>query len=866
MPGRVGHLLRNILRRSAVEQALDDELESSVELLIDEGVRAGLTRAEARRRAIIELGGIDQVKEQCREARGGAFLDTLARDLRYSARVLRKAPGFTLAAVLTLALGIGGATAVFSVVNAVLLRPLPYQEPEKLVTLFGVDPKMPEMRLGVAPGSYSEIRRRSGSFTTLAALRPGRKVQIIGAGEATQAAGALATGDFFRLMGVPALLGRTFGPADARPGSAPVAVISHGLWQRAFGGDPGAIGRTIVIDEAAVTILGVMPASFAQPAKCEVWMAFDLDLANSGDFRSGDLTVLGRLSRNVSLMQCNSELKGLHTGRAEGQTGRRVTPELQGKMLEEVQGSHRELLVVLQGAVGLLLVIAMFNVANLQLVRLAGRTREIAVRLALGATRGHLLRQFVLENTILSVLGGAGGVATAVLGVRFLVSGAVKIIPRAAETKLDGTVLAFACALSVITGLLIGLLTMWHTNRMPAGDLKQGAAGLRGMGPQSHGMRHLLTGAQVALSVVLLVAAALLMRSFFLLSHTDLGLEPRRALAISLGGSSASEREDLLQRLRAMPGVTAAAATDVKPFSGMNMVTGPIQIVGFTRPPDSNPFDYLAATPRVTPEYFSTLGMRMISGRGLAMGDDRAVVVNQAFVRRFARDVEPLGKMLKANKDLRGPIVGVVSDARAIDPRQPAWPTIYSAAGNSGWTGETHLIVRSEEDNLQVLAGFARATIRGYSSRLPILSIAPMEGLVGDSEAADRLNTLVYGTFAMQALMLCLLGTYGVTSYSVSLRAKEFGVRMALGARRREVAWLPLRQMFPFVAGGVVAGLLGALALGRFLESQLFEVKPTDTSTYVGVTVLFVIATAVACWIPARRAARADPLQTLRCE
>jgi putative ABC transport system permease protein len=298
----------------------------------------------------------------------------------------------------------------------------------------------------------------------------------------------------------------------------------------------------------------------------------------------------------------------------------------------------------------------------------------------------------------------------------------------------------------------------------------------------------------------------------------------------------------------------------------MHFVTGPIQIAGFTQPPDGNPFDYLAATPSVTPEYFAVMGMRLVSGRGFSVGDDRAVVVNQAFVKRFSRDTEPLGKMLKANMDTRGPIVGVVNDARGIDPRQPAWPTIYYAAGKSRWEAETHLILRSQADNLEVLAGHARATVRGYSSRIPILSIATMDDLVGESVVTDRLNTLVFGTFALQALVLCLLGSYGVMSYSVSQRAKEFGVRMALGAGSRQVALLPMRQMFPFVTGGVLAGVLGALGLGRFLESRLFQVKPADPYTYLSVTVLFVIATAVACWIPARRASRADPLETLRCE
>ncbi len=719
---------------------------------------------------------------------------------------------------------------------------------------------MPEMLLGVTPGDYTQVRLRFPSFSAVAALRPARKVGVVGKEETTQAAGVRATGGFFDLMGVPALLGRTFGPLDGQRGAAPVAVISYGLWRRAFGADPETIGRTVVVGEDSAPIVGVMPPSFAEPAASEFWVSSDLDSVDSSDFRSGDLTLLGRLRPNVSLTRCNADFNAFRSGESS------VSPELEGGVIEEVSESHRKLLLVLLGAVGLLLVIAVFNVANLQLAQVAGRTREIAIRVALGATRGRLLRQFLIESSILGLLGGAGGVASAFLGLRVLIAGVARIIPRAAETTLDDVVLAFACGLSLTAGWFIGSFTVLRIRWVPTNNLRQGAVGSPGAEPGTQRVRYMLTALQVALSVVLLTAAALLMRSFFQLAHSDLGMEPHRALAVSLGGSSASDRDGLLRRLGAMPGVIAAAATDVKPFSGMTVVTGPIQIAGFTQPADRNPMDYTAATPSVTPEYFAAIGMRFAAGGGFPPGDPRSIVVNQAFVKRFVGGAAPLGKMLKANSVTRGPIVGVVNDTRDSDPRRPAWPTIYCPAGDSRWYAETHFILRTNLDNLEFLTGHARSIVRGYNPRIPILSISAMDKLVGESVLMDRLSAMVYGAFAFQALVLCLLGAYGVMSYSVSQRAKEFAVRMALGAKASQVALLPLRQMFPFVMVGLLAGLGGARGLSAFLESQLFEVRPADPYAYLSVTILFLIAAAAACWIPARRAAHSDPLKTLRCD
>ncbi len=795
-------------------------------------------------------------------------MSTLFNDIKYGLRMLARHPGFAAVAVLTLALGIGVCTAMFSLVNAVMLRPLPYRDPGRLVTVHEVDPKIPGMILGVAPASYMEARRQCSSFSKTAALRTGQKLRIRGAEETCQVVGALVTGDFFDLMGVPAQLGRTLGPEDGKPGTAPVAVISHGLWRRVFGSDPAVIGRIVEMNRVLIPVVGVMSPSFSEPENCEVWMPLDLDAAGSGDYNRGDLTLLGRLGRGSTLAQCNAALKTLSARQARMMSsGDASLAELQGHLLQDTEGRHRELLLLLLGAVGLLLVISVANVANLQLVQVVSRTREISIRLGVGATRGRLLWQFLLENLILSLLGGAVGVGAAFLCLRALAAGAAKVIPRAAQTSLDGTVLTFACLLSLVTGLTFGLLTVWHTSRMnPAENLRHGAAGLSGVMSGHRWLRYGLAGAQIALSLTLLLGAGLLMRSFFLLGHTDLGLDPRRALVVSLGGDGVAGQGGILERLRNLPDVAAVAATDAKPFSGMRNVTGPIEVEGFVFPENANPMYFTASTPRVTSEYFDAMGIRMASGRGLQAGDDHAIVVNELFVKRFFQGTDPIGKRVKANGNTSGPIVGVVKDAKDNGPQQPTWPTIYFPAGQARWNGETHIILRSQSGDLESVVSHVRTVVRGYDSRIPILSIRSMEELVGESVTKDRLNTLLYGTFALLALALCLVGIYGVVSYSVTQRTREFGVRMALGALDRQVALLPLRQVLPFLAGGVLAGLLGAFVLGHLLASQLFAVTPTDPLTFTGVPIVFAAVALLACYVPARRAARIDPMQALRCE
>jgi len=849
-------------RQDDFNAEIDAHLQLEVERLKEQGLNEEDALVAARR----AFGNVTQAQERFYESGRWLSWDHFVQDLRSGLRQLRRTPGFTAAAVFTLALGIGGATAVFSVVNTVMLRPLPYLDPGRLVSVYGIDPKMPEMVLGVAPGSYVEARRQSRSLSKMAALRGRQKIQIMGNGEAYQVAGALVTGDFFDLMGVQARLGRTLGPGDAKSGAASVAVISHGLWLRVFGGDPGMIGRTVEMNHVSIPIVGVMPPSFAMPEACDVWMPLALDAVGSSDYNNGNLDVLGKLGQGATLAGFNAELKALGVQQARMISSSAASRgELRGGLLQGTEERHRELLLLLLGAVGLLLVISVANVSNLQLVQVAGRMQEISIRLGLGVTRGRLLSQFIAESLLLSLLGGAAGVGVAFLCLQALVAGVAKMIPRAAETTLDSAVLSFAFLLVLVTGLIFALLKVWRTSRMNvAENLKHGIAGISGATSGHRWLHYGLVAAQVALSLTLLLGAGLLMRSFLFLRHTDLGVEPRRALVVSLGQGS----PEVLERLRALPGVVAVAAADTKPFTGMTNVRGPIQIEGFAPPENSKPFDLVASTPVVTPEYFAAMGMRMASGRGFQVGDDRAnsIVVNEAFVRFFSQGKDPIGKTVKANMEISGPIVGVVKDARDNAPQQPAFPTIYFPAGRARWKGDMHIILRSQSDNLGFLVSHVRAIVRGYDSRAPILSIRSMEELVGESMTKDRLNTMLYGTFAFLAMAICLVGIYGVVSYSVAQRTKEFGVRMALGALNHQVALLPLRQVLPFLAGGVLAGLLSAFALGRLLESQLFQVKPADPGTLVSATILFLVAAAVACWIPARKAAQVDPILALRSQ
>jgi putative ABC transport system permease protein len=865
--------LQPLFRKKKIEAEMSAEIRLHLEMQTEANVAAGMSPAEARAAARRECGGMDQAMESYRDERGLRWIEDVWRDLCFAFRSLRKSPGFTAVAVLTLALGIGGVTAMFSVVNAVLWRPLPYRAAGEIFVLQQQNVRPDGMTGvgGVPPEHYLELRKQSRAFAPLAAFRQ-RRVRLAGDEEAVQVPNAEVSGDFFALLGVGAEIGRTLTPEDAQPGATAAAVISHGMWQRLFGGNADVLGKSVEINRSKVTIVGVMPRRFEFPGyfadRCEVWTPWAID---AGDYNRNrvDLTLLGRLVAGVTPEQAQAGLDAWYRGLTADQPKEMGVTTLRAQNLrEQTVGEQRGTLLLLLGAVGCLLLIACANVANLLLVRAAGRTREIAIRLSVGASRGQLLRQLLVESMTLATLGGVAGIVLARWSLDSLVALAARVLPRVEETTLDGRVLGFALVLSLGTGVIVGLWPAWRASRGNLLDhLKQSASAGSFLLVGRSRARHLLAGAQIAFSLTLLLGAGLLLRSFLLLSQVDPGFEPRRALVVTLGTGAAAQQDDLMARLRTLPGVEAVGSINSQPLFVMSNMAS-VRIDG-NADGGTDPMQRMAHVRIVTPGYFRAVGIRLVTGRELGPDDARSVpgvVVNEAFVRAFLGGQDPLGRQVRAVSDTWCRVVGVAKDVTEVGISNGIMPEIYHPAGLTNWGNITCIVVRSASEDLSFLVTNVREIIRNHYKGIPIISLQPMANHVWESIAPQRLNTWLFGVFSALALAICLVGIYGVVSFSVAQRTHEFGVRMALGAGPDQVAALPLREAAPFLLGGVAAGFLGAVAAGRLLGGLLFHLRPFDLPTFLVATAGFILVALLACWLPARRAARINPMEALRAE
>jgi putative ABC transport system permease protein len=803
------------------------------------------------------------------------MLDALRQDLVYAVRRLRRSPGPALVAVVTLTIGIGATSAIFSVVDGVLLRPLPYRDPDRLVAVFAHETSRGDRRSPTSPADFLEWRRTSRALEGLTAAHPWSPV-LRGRGHAEQLQALKATPGLFDLLGVAPAIGHAFDGA----GDELQVVLGHALWQRRFGGDPGIVGQTLVLDGRGYRVAAVMPPAFRFPpfwAEADLWAPLVLDAEQEAS-HSRFLRVFGRLRPGATLETAQAEMDVIGE-RLAGEWPRsnadvRVNVE---PLREPVVGGARPALLVLLGAVGFVLLIACANVASLLLAQGFAREKEAAVRAALGASRARLVRLRLVESAVLALVGGVAGVGLARLGVSMLPRLGSVGLPRAEEIAVDGRVVAFALVLSLLTGVVAGLVPALRTSRLDlVPSLKQGE---RSLGESGHRLHDLLVVAECAMAVVLLVGAGLLVRSFLQLQRPDTGFDPKGLLTVglTLSGSPRGQSErrpaflaGLAEEVGALPGVEGAAFVNHVPIGGDTWRTR-FSVEGRPAP---DPADVPQAVMRTASAgYLSAMGIALVRGRAFDE-DDRAdatpvVLINQTLARRFWPDADPLGARLTLGRPDSDPtwrtIVGVVADARQSGPVDPVDPEILFPYTQDpvGWFQGTTLVVRTGGDP-RALGEGAVARLRAAAPEVPVTRVRTMPELLSEALTRERFGALLMGLLSAVALALAVGGMYGVMAYAVGRRGREIGIRLALGARPGEVLVMVLREGVRLGVVGAGLGLAAALALSRVLRGQLHDVSPADPATFAGVGLLLLAAAALGALLPARRAARLDPVEVLR--
>jgi len=795
----------------------------------------------------------------------------MLNDLRYAVRTLRKSPLVTLSIVLTVALGIGANTAIFSVVNAVMLRPLPYQQPNRLVWVAERNDKLNLPTFAASVLNYLSWKEQQTTFSQLGAVGFAN-FNLTGQGEPEQFTGGTLTPSLFPVLGIHPVLGRAFTEGEDRSGSARVAMIGEGLWKRRFGGDPSIVGRTLTLSGVDYTVVGVAPASLALLSNGDIWIP--LPIQPEREIRLNHvILVTGRLRPGVTLEQAQAEMDAV-AARVSQQY-----PDMRdwGIRLVEyynvfVSRQLQTALVVLLAAVGCVLLIASANAANLLLARATARQKEIAVRTAIGASRNRLLRQLLVESLVLATIGGAVGVIAAVWGV-----GAINALMPAnllpTPVTVDFNVMLFALALTLLTGLLFGIAPAWHAAKTDLNEvLTQVSRTSSGTRPA---LRNGLAAAELALATVLLIGAGLLMQSLVRLQQVNLGFQPDRLLTFQVGlppatypaNQRAGFYRGLLESLRAIPGVRAAAASSGIPFGNGNYTTTPIQTAGPSAlaPETAVPTDWRVASPG----YFQAMDIPLVSGREFGDADAAedaplVVIVSRTTAKRFWGDTDPLGRTLHRQGDLarQYTVVGVVGDVRHSDLRIES-PAIYYPSFTLG--PRMDIVVRTAGVPAAILPA-VRQKVREIDAALPISNVRTMDEWLAESAAQPRLNAVLLVVFAAIAMLIAVIGIYGVLAYSVNQRTREIGLRMALGAEHGLVLRLIVREGMMVAAIGIGLGLAGALSLSWVLSSLVFDVKVRDPLTFVAVAVSLAAVALVACAIPARKATRVDPMVALRCE
>jgi putative ABC transport system permease protein len=810
-------------------------------------------------------------------------MNTFLQDLRFAARILQKQPGFTLVAIVTLAVGIGANTAIFSLVNSILLRPLPYREPDRLVRMIQSSPKLQLATWGVSQADFAAYRDQNRSFESVAIFNS-TGTNLTGAGEPERLAVTNVTSDFFTVLGINPTLGRAFEHGEDTAGKNGVCVISYGLWQRRFGADPNIVGRTLSLNNTPTQVVGVMPADFKFPrAEIDLWVPLAFDAKRTAPYF---YQVIGRLKSDVQLVQAQADTTQVlqNYGRQNPNTSEFVgIPEGNGPrtivtpLKEAVVGKTQKPLLVLLSAVALVLLIACANVANLLLARATARTREMAVRVSLGATRWRIARQLLTESILLSVTGAITGIALAAYGIRFIDRLPLAGIPRIEEVSLSWRVLSFTAALTVFTGLLFGFMPALRAYAMGmAAGLREGARG-------SVGHRRLnaaLVAVQFALSLILLIGAGLLLKSFQRLAAVDLGFNPDQTLTMvaTLPAAKYPNEEQALsfynralEELRNAPGIKSAGLTTNLPFGEGGNTDGFI-IEGQELPSGGHVSESAQTQTEiqsVSPGTFQALGIPLLQGRDVQAADTSnttlVALIDEPLARRFWPNGDALGKRIETTGDREWmTIVGVVGGIKHISLAEEKSPHIYMALAQAP-APRASFVVRTDGPAAAALSTF-RAAIRRVDPDMPLFRVRPLTELIGDTLSTQRLTNILLTAFAVLALLLAAVGIYSTMSLYVSSRTKEFGIRLALGAQPARLRFAVLAQAMLLTGAGVVVGIAGALALTSSISSLLFEVSARDPLVFTFIPLLLVIVSLVACYLPARRATKVDPLIALRYE
>jgi predicted permease len=901
---RVRSWVRATLGRARMESDMDVELKFHMEAYAEDLVRSGVERKEAMRRARLEFGGIERAKEECREARGVTLLASIAQDVHYGLRMLRKAPGFTAVAVLTIALGIGATTAIFSVVDATLLHPLPYPQPEQLVSIEDDLPGLGARDVGISVPEWHDLER-SGIFEYVSPMGGAGSVNLTGASQPTRALFLGEAPNYFALLGAKPQLGRSFDPQDHTHGFTLEALISDGLWKRAFAADPGILGKSLRLDNDAYTVVGVMPPGFHDPGRTaqernvEVWLGNNFDAPPAPPPVRNSRFIpeaIARIKPGLTIAQAQNRVDALvaslqkeYPGDYPLQNGWKVRLV---PLKESVVGNVSQSLILLLGAVGLVLLIGCVNVANLLLARASARGREMAVRQALGAARKRLMRQLLTESLLLSLAGGLAGLAILFGTKAFLLQFVPDSLPRLNEVSINWTVCLFALAASLAAGAIFGLAPALQAGRVDLTHmLKQEGRGSTGSGEQAR-TRRILVVTEFALSLVLLVAAGLLLRSFWDLLNVRPGFNPQSVMTVRMwlpvpndpetdpyktAAQEAPFLREIIRREKTLPGVEEIAIGDLASVPlghGRNDLNPyPLIFEGRELPRSEAP---LGDASLVTPGYFHLLGMVLLRGRFFSELDNETApevaVINEAFARTYWPNENALGKHLKLNS-VRGAqlantpwttVVGVVADARSESLAEASVPQIYLSLYQRR-AKDLAIFVRGPLDTAAIPVEL-RKQVQAVDPELPVFGAQTLNEMVSESLSERRFSMEMVGLFGLTALLLAGLGIYGVISYMVSERTHEIGIRLALGAQRSSILRMILRQGLGLAIAGAAVGLVCALIVSHLMAGLLYGVRPTDPVTFAGVAVLLLGVALLACYIPARRAIRVDPMIALRYE